>query len=311
MASKEIAEKRVGAIHICMTNMNWDHYRTFLAVMEHGSLSAAARQLGLTQPTAGRHIGQLEESLGHRLFLRGAGGLMPTEQAFALQPHARAMAHAALALERTASGMAGKVEGTVRISASEIVGIEILPPILADLQEHHPGLEIELSASDEVEDLLRREADVAVRMAEPSQDALLVRYLGEIPLGFHATKTYLDRHGRPESMEGLQTHRIVGFDRQTAFIRGMAKRFPEATDPRFSFRTDSTLAQLRAISAGCGIGICQLELARQNPELERLLPAFTLPLPTWVAMHEDLKSSPRCRAVFDALVAGLSRHMAG
>lgn len=292
-----------------MTSLNWDHYRTFLAVMEHGSLSAASRQLGLTQPTAGRHVGQLEESLGHRLFLRGAAGLMPTEQAFALMPHARAMAHAAAALERTASGMAGKVEGTVRVAASEIVGVEILPPILAELQERHPGLEIELSASDEVEDLLRREADVAVRMAEPSQDALLVRFLGDIQLGFHATKTYLDRHGRPQGMEDLRGHRTIGFDRQTAYIRAMAKRFPEVAEARFSFRTDSTLAQLRAIRAGCGIGLCQLELARQDPELERVIPAFALPLSTWIAMHEDLKTSPRCRAVFDALVIGLGRHI--
>lgn len=293
-----------------MDDHSWDHYRTFLAVMDHGSLSAAARERGLTQPTASRHIDQLEESLGHKLFLRGSNGLLPTDQARDLLPHARAMAHAAAALLRTASGAANRVEGTVRISASEMVGVEILPPILSRLQERHPDLEIELSASDDVEDLLRREADIAVRMAEPRQDALLVRRLGEIVLGFHGLKSYLDTHGRPRSLTDLQAHRIVGFDRQTAYIRSLSRSFPEAADTHFSFRTDSNIAQFRAILAGCGIGICQVGLAKRHPELERLLPDFRLPLPTCVAMHEDLKTSPRCRAVFDALVEGLSAHIA-
>lgn len=293
-----------------MDDFSWNHYRTFLAVMDHGSLSAAARELGLTQPTASRHMDQLEQSLGHKLFLRGSSGLLPTEHASDLLPHARAMAHAAAALQRTASGMANRVEGTVRISASEMVGVEILPAILSRLQERHPGLEIELSASDDVEDLLRREADIAVRMTEPKQDALLVRRLGEIMLGFHGLKSYLDVHGRPQSLADLRTHRVVGFDRQTAYIRALSRRFPEAAGTRFSFRTDSNLAQFRAILAGCGIGICQVALAKRHPELERLLPDFRLPLPAWVAMHEDLKTSPRCRAVFDALVNGLSTHIA-
>ena len=283
----------------------WDLYRTFLSVMDHGSLSAAARDLGLTQPTAGRHVAQLEAALGHALFLRAPGGLLPTEQARALLPHARTMAHAAAALQRTATGMAGKVEGTVRISASEVVGVEILPALLAALQERHPGLEIELSASDTVEDLLQREADIAVRMAEPRQEALLARFVGPILLGFHAERGYLDRHGRPKTLEELAGHRLVGFDRQTAYLRAMAGKMPEAASAHFSFRADSNLAQLAAIRAGAGIGLCQVELGRRYPELEALLPGTRLPLPTWVAMHEDLKHTPRCRIVFDALVTGL------
>ena len=288
---------------------HWDYLRTFLSVLEHGSLSAAARELGLTQPTAGRHIALLEEQLGHTLFLRHSGGLLPTEQARAIEPQARAMAFAAAALSRTASGLAGRIEGSVRVSASEMVGVEILPDLFAGLQEQHPGLEIELSASDEVEDLMKRQADIAVRMAEPRQEALLVRHVGTILLGFHATRAYLDRHGTPQGLEDLRRHRLVGFDRQTAYIRAMTERFPEAAEVRFSFRADSNLAQFAAIRAGCGIGFCQYNLARRHPDLVPILPRIQLTLPTWVVMHEDLKSSPRCRTVFDALVKGLQGHV--
>lgn len=292
-----------------MDEPGWDHYRSFLAVIDHGSLSAAARELGLTQPTIGRHIALLEEALGHPLFSRSSSGLLPTEQAEALVPHARGMAHAAAALQRTASGMAGKVEGTVRISASEIVGVEVLPFLLAPLQVLHPGLEFELSARDEVEDLLRRQADIAVRMTEPKQEALLARFIGNIALRFHAHRDYLARYGMPKHMGDLKDHKLVGFDRQRAYLRAMMKRFPEAADAHFSFRADSNLAQFAAIRAGLGIGICQVELARRHPELVPVLPGFSMPLPTWVVMHEDLKTSPRCRAVFDALCDGLKRQV--
>lgn len=284
---------------------NWDHLRTFLAVIDRGSLSAAARDLGITQPTAGRHIGDLEAATGHSLFLRTASGLFPNEQAEALVPHARAMAYSAAAFARTASGMTGQVSGTVRISASEIVGVEILPQIIATLQARHPELTVELSATDAVEDLLKRQADVAIRMTEPRQDALVVKFIGVIQLGFHATKSYLETHGVPESLDDLGRHRLVGFDRQSAYLRAMADRFPAAASARFTFRADSNLAQFAAIRAGCGIGMCQINLARRHEDLVHVLTDFRLPLPTWVAMHEDMKSTPRCRVAFDALVAGL------
>lgn len=292
-----------------MTEMPWELLRTFLAVMEHGSLSAAARELGMTQPTAGRHISLLEEAAGLPLFLRSSGGLLPTEQALALLPHARSMGFAAAAAARTISGQVGRVEGTVRISASEIVGVEILPPLLGRLQDEHPRLEIELSASDVVENLLQREADIAVRMAEPRQEALLARFVGNILLGFHASPDYIRRYGRPENLEAMSAHRLIGFDRQTAYLRTMSARLPDMQKVHFQFRADSNLAQLAAIRAAAGIGLCQLGLARRGAPLERLLPDFTVPLPTWVVMHEDLRTSTRCHTVFQSLAEGLKRYV--
>ncbi|WP_105384096.1 LysR family transcriptional regulator [Neorhizobium alkalisoli] len=302
-----------------MNDVSWDFYRTFLAVLRSGSLSAAARELGLTQPTVGRHIDALEEAVGYQLFTRSQQGLLPTEPALAMKPYAENLAVTAAAMERLASGEIGTVKGTVRISASEVIGVEVLPPILASLQDEHPGLELELSLSDSLEDLLNREADIAVRMTNPAQDALIARHIGEIPLGLYAHRRYLDRHGIPESPEQLAHHRMIGFDRRTAFvraaavrIRSMAPGFPDIDDIRWSYRADSNLAQLAAIRGGAGIGICQIGIAERNPELVRVLPeVFELPLDTWVAMHENLKSSPRWRVTFDALVKGLLEYVRG
>jgi DNA-binding transcriptional LysR family regulator len=288
-----------------MSELSWDFYRSFLTVLQQGSLSAAARELGLTQPTIGRHVDALEEAIGVELFTRSPNGLLPTDTALALKPYAETLAATTAALLRTASGQRESVAGTVRVSASEIVGVEILPRILRPLQETYPDLQIELSASDAIEDLLNREADIAVRMAEPRQDALVVRRIGDLPLGFHAHRRYIERHGLPETLADLARHRLIGFDRQTAYIRLMISRY-SMPDINFAFRSDSNLAQLSAIRAGVGIGICQTGLARENPDLIHILPeAFNIPLGTWVAMHESLKTSPRCRVTFDALVKGL------
>lgn len=290
---------------------SWDFYRTFLAVLQHGSLSAAARDLGLTQPTVGRHIDALEDAVGAELFTRSQQGLIPTDAALALRPYAETLASTTAALLRTASGSRDKVSGTVRISASEVIGAEVLPPILAGLQASYPELIVELSASDAVEDLLQREADIAVRMVKPAQEALLSRHIGVIPLGFFAHHTYIERHGKPESLEDLRRHKLIGFDRQTAYIRMMLKRYPVFDGVPFVFRSDHSIAQHNALRAGIGISFLQIPLARRERDLVRLLPEIELPLDTWVVMHENLKTSPRCRVTFDALVTGLLNYIKG
>lgn len=291
---------------------SWDHYRTFLAVLEEGSLSGAARALGLTQPTVGRHMDALEAASGAPLFLRTPRGLLPTETALQMKRHAETMAATAAALARVASAAPGEVKGTVRISASEVMGVEVLPPILAELQESHPGLSVELSLSDAVEDLLRREADVAVRMTAPRQEMLLSRHVGAIPLGFYAHGHYLARHGTPASLKDLADHQLIGFDRELAYVRALLREKPDFAALDFSFRTDSNLAQLAAIRAGLGIGMCQTGLARRDENLVGLLAgALDLSLETYVVMHEDLKTTPRCRVTFDALVKGLLAYIAG
>ena len=290
---------------------DWTLYRTFLAVVGEGSLSGAARRLGLTQPTVARHVDALEAALGAHLFLRSQRGLVPTEMALDLKPYAETLASTAAALLRTASARAGDISGSVRISASEVVGVEHLPPILARLRRRHPGLVVELVLSNAVDDLLQRDADVAVRMVEPVQETLVARRLPPIALGLYAHQGYLERCGTPTSAEDLARHDLIGFDRGTPAIRAIVGRYPALGRPAFALRTDSDLAQLAAIRAGFGIGMCHVPVARRDPDLVRVLAdAVSVDLGLWIVMHEDLKTSARCRAVFDTLADGLSMPVA-
>lgn len=290
---------------------SWDYYRTVLAVLEEGSLSAAARRLGLTQPTVGRHVEALEAALGVTLFLRSPGGLSPTPTAQALRPYGEALRAGVHALRRAVTGVEGEVAGSVRITASDVVATHVLPAILADLRARHPRLVMELAPSNRVQDLLQRDADIAVRMTEPSQGALVARRLGAVPLGLFARREYLDRCGRPQRLEDLRAHTLIGFDSETTYIRALRARGLPLHRDLFALRTDSDLAALEALRTGFGIGVCQVPLARRAPVLEAVLPgALDLALPVWLVMHEDLRSAVRCRAVFDALVAGLKCYLA-
>lgn len=286
---------------------SWDVYRSFAAVLCEGSLSGAARALGMTQPSIARHIDALEQELGGKLFVRSQRGLSPTDRAHALRPHAEALVNAARALRRTGSGEPDHVSGVVRISASQAVGVMHLPPILTDLRRAHPALTIELALSDEPDDLLQRRADIAVRMFEPAQQALVARQVGAVRTGFHAHRDYLDRRGIPGTLAELRGHDLIGFDTQTNFIRAAMRHLPGIDRSMFALRVDSDAAQFAAIRAGFGIGICQTAIARRDPALVRILPdALDLPLPLWIVMHEDLRRISRCRTVFDALAAALT-----
>ena len=294
------------------TDIGWELYRSFLGVLQEGSLSGAARALGVAQPTVGRHIAALEKALKLPLFTRSQAGLLPTEAALALRSDAEAMASTAAALQRTAASQGEGVRGTVRVTASEIIGVEVLPLILTRLRTQYPELKIELLLSNRVQDLLHREADIAVRMLRPQQELLVARRIGEVELGLHAHQSYLQQHGTPHTRADLAQHALIGFDTETPFIRSVGKSLQGVfTRDNFALRSDSDLAHWALIQAGAGIGICQVALARRRPELVRLLPEqVTLPLETWITMHENLRHSPRCRATFDALVEGLEQHVA-
>ena len=287
------------------TAVGWELYRSFLAVLIEGSLSGAARALNITQPTVGRHIAALETALSQPLFTRSPSGLLPTEAALELRPHAEAMNHAAMALERAATTPGEGIAGTVRISASEVMAVEVLPPILARLRHAHSGLKIELAATNRVQDLLQRETDIAVRMGQPGQDALIARHVGAIELGLYAHTAYLATHGTPSCLDQLTSHALIGFDTETPYLRTAREQLPAWQRKAFSLRADSDLAQLALLRAGCGIGVCQAHLARRDPALVRVLPAWSMQLQTWVSMHEDLRRSPRCQVAFKALASGL------
>lgn len=290
---------------------DWDLFRTFLAVLDEGSLSGAARALGLTQPTVGRQVEALEAQLGAALFTRSAAGLAPTETALTLRPHAEAMAAAAEALVRTASGEADAVRGAIRVTASDIMGVEVLPPILTGFHEAWPEVAIELNTSNRQEDLIRREADIAVRMTRPTQGALLARRVGAVQLRLYVHRRYLERRSAPTSFRDAGAgHASIGFDRDVQTLRAMEERQLPLTREFFSFRSDNDVAQLAALRAGFGIGAAQAPIAARDPDLVPVLQdVFRYDMEVWVAMHEDLKSSRRMRLMFDWLVEGLTRYV--
>jgi len=290
----------------------WDLYRSFLAVLRLGSLSAAGRTLGLTQPTVGRHIAMLQAGLGGRvLFTRSQTGLMPTAAAHELRPHAEDMAAAAAAFVRIASGNLEETAGVVRLAAADVVGVEILPPILSEFRYRYPNTVIELSLSNQMADLLRRDADIAVRMVRPKQKALLAKRAGKAALGFHAHRRYLERYGYPERLEDLAHHTLIGFDRTLPFADLLDAVPLPVTRELFAFRSDNDLAQLAALRSGFGIGICQTGIARRDPDLLRLLGKhFKVEMEIWVVMHNELKRISRMRLMFDHLALNLAQYAA-
>jgi len=287
----------------------WDLYRSFLAVLRLGSLSAAGRALGLTQPTIGRHIATLQACLGGRvLFTRSQTGLMATAAAHELRPHAEDMAAAAAAFVRMGSGNLEETAGIVRLAAADVIGVEVLPAILAEFRYKYPNTVIELSLSNQMADLLRRDADIAVRMVRPKQKALLAKRVGTVALGFHAHRRYLERFGYPERLEDLVHHTLIGFDR-TLPSANLLNAVPlPVSRELFAFRCDNDLAQMAALRSGFGIGICQTGIARRDPNLLPLLgKQFKADMEIWIVMHNDLKRISRMRLMFDHLALSLAQ----
>ncbi|MCB9606778.1 MAG: LysR family transcriptional regulator [Polyangiaceae bacterium] len=289
---------------------SWDLYGAFLAVMQQGSLSAAARALGVAQPTVRRQLERLEAELDVVLFTRSPNGLTPTELALSTLPYAESMASMARALVRATSAPDVEERGTVRVGASEIVGAEVLPHILTELLATHPKLQVELALSNKNEDLLRRSVDVAVRMVRPTQENLLAKRVGKVELGFFASPTYLALRGSPKQFgDLLDGQLLVGPDRDQSFIEALRQGGLDVHPRHFALRTDNQLAQLAALRVGLGIGVCQVPLARRAPVLQRVLPQISFHLEFWVVTHEDLKGSARVRAVFDQLVRRLATYL--
>ena len=290
------------------TDPDWSLIRVFLAVAEAGSLSAAAETLGLSQPTLSRQVRAAERALGGPLFRRHARGLSLTEAGAALVTDARAMKAAAARLGLSAAGRGGTLKGTVRITASGAVSFHILPPILACLRREEPEIELELHPSDTTENLLFREADIAVRMYRPQQLDIVTRQIGTLEIGLYAARSYLDRVGLPGTFEALRAHAWIGFDRSENIIQGMRDLGVEVDRSFFGLRCDDNVTYWALLRAGCGIGVAPVVAGDTAPDLVRLMPEVPIPgLPVWLAAHEALRETPRLRRVWDALAWGLGR----
>lgn len=285
---------------------SWDHIRSFNAVVQHGSLLGAARKLGLTQPTVGRHIDLLEEAMGFALFTRGREGMRLTEKGADLSASSDAMSRVATDFERVASGLEENVQGTVRISANEIFGAMLLPELLADFLAAWPDIEVEIAVSNDASNLLQRDADIAVRMFRPTQNDLIARKVRELPMGLYAHEAYFTRHGAPSDLGDLSHHTLVGLDRSPLLIDGFRAAGLEMEPSAFRFRSDSLIAGITAVRAGIGIGPMHVELADKWPNLRRVLPELPVPsLDLWLVCHKDVRHNRRVRLLMDHLAERL------
>lgn len=289
--------------------MDWGLYRTFLEIARSGSLSAAARTLGITHPTARRHLEELEQQLGGRLFTRSTRGLMLTTLSERILPEVARIEASIGAIARVASERVGSVQGTVRLSASEVMGIEVLPSMLARIRALHPGLTFELILSDSETDILRRDADLAVRMMRPRQASLVARRVGMIEVGLYARRDWLAEHGVPSSLEQLLTApNLIGQDRRRTLADAL-----EIDETRLHqslvLATDSDVAQIAAVRAGLGVGVMQVPLAGLETDLVRVLHDLDHKMEVWLVTHPDLKSSALVQNAMAALYAELKSYI--
>jgi DNA-binding transcriptional LysR family regulator len=290
-----------------MSDFDWNLLRSFVAVAETGSLSAAARKIGASQPTIGRHVSELERALGVTLFRRGLGGYQITDTGAKLMAHALTIREGVDRFSLQATGAEESLSGTIRISASDVMATLVLPAMLAQFSVQEPGIEIELVGTNMVDNLLRRDADIAIRMVTPSQEELVARKIADIPLAMCASKAYLARRGPPTDRLDLMNHLLIGQDRDDALIRGFNALGAKVDRHSFRFRSDNQVIMWQAILAGVGIGLAQLPLICREPSLQTFLPELPLPiLPMWLTMHKDVRNSPRIRRTADFLYAALS-----
>lgn len=288
-------------------SLDWTLLESLAAVSEHGSLSAAARATGKSQPTLSRHIASLEQQLGNRLFERDVNGVILTPAGAALMTHVQDMADAAARLELAVDGDAETLSGSIRITASHIVATYVLPAILTKLRTAEPNVDIELLASDKTENLLRREADIAVRMYRPTQSDVIAKKVGDLRMGMFVSKAYMARRGRIERLEECLDHDVIGYDRSNLIIDGF-KAFGFDVDRNFfAFRSDDQVVCWEMARAGFGIGFNQLQIGARDPNMVRIGSAEDVGLlEVWLTAHSELRTSPRVRRVFDFLADELA-----
>lgn len=288
-------------------DLDWTLLKPFAAVGEHGSLSAAARATGTSQPTMSRHISLLEQQVGARLFDRAVGGVALTTIGAQLMRHAQDMCDAAARLSMSIDGNTETLSGSVRLTASKIVATYVLPDILAELRKAEPHIGLEVVASDETENLLRREADIALRMYRPTQPDTIARKVGDLRMGVFASKAYIARRGMPRSLMDILDHDVIGYDRGTQIIEGFKQAGLVVDRDFFAFKSDDQVVCWQMVLAGLGIGFNQLQIGEAHPQLVRIEIAGEVGrLPIWLSAHSELKSSPRVRRVFDFLADRLA-----
>lgn len=292
-------------IRLCMdwrtVRYDWNRARAFLVTAEEGSLSAAARALGMSQPTLSRQIAALERELGVALFDRVGNRLALTQPGLGLLEHARAMGEAAVRLSLAAAGQSDDIEGSVRITASQLISAHLLPPLVARVRREHPRITLEIAASNAVRDLRRREADIAVRNVAPSDPELFARRLPDAFARPYAAPGYLESVGWQGDLQGLALAELFGFEDVQRMISFMRALGVDVTARNFPVITDDHLVQWEMARRGLGICIVMEQVGDAEPLVERLSGFPPIPVQMWLVSHRELQTSRRIRVVFDLL----------
>lgn len=289
-------------------HLDWSLLQSFARVARAGSLSAAARAHGISQPTLGRHLRALEEAVGQPLMTRSAAGQVPTPAGAAILEQVRAMEAAAARAALVAAGAGAALEGVVRITAARLVARHHLPPILARLRAEEPGIRLELAASDAPENLMFREADIALRMFRPEAGDLVARQVAALPLGLYAARSYLDRVGRPATEAEVLALDFIGYDRSELMIRTMAALGFAVGREFFPVQCEDQIVHWELVRAGCGVGAMHRAVGDADPGVERIADFVALPvLPVWLVIPEALRRVPRVVRVAEALAHGMGR----
>jgi DNA-binding transcriptional LysR family regulator len=286
---------------------DWNRARAFLVTAEEGSFSAAARALDSAQPTIGRQVAALEQELGVTLFERVGTSLELTTTGVELLEHVRAMGEAATRVSLSATGQSSSITGTVCITASEIIAAYLLPPILRQLRVDHPGIDLEVVATNEPRDLHRREADIAIRNFRVSQPDLVARKIKDSNAHLYASPAYLERLGRVSSPKDLARAELFAFDRSDVMIDGLRALGLDVSRKQFPIVTSNHLVQWELCKEGVGICIVMEEIGDAEPRVRRVLPKMApLPIPVWLVCHRELHTSRRIRLVFDRIAEELA-----
>lgn len=290
-----------------MEKVDWNQLRAFLETAETGSLSAAARKLGLTQPTLSRQVAAIEQRMGVTLFERVGKAMVLSPTGIELLEHARAMGAAAEALGLAATGRSQAIEGVVSVSATDAVAAHLLPPLVRQLREQEPGIAIEVISSNALSDLLRREADIAIRHVKPEQPDLIARWIREATAGFYVSEDWVKTHGHPRSAEEASHLPFVGSDRSGQFLGYLRQHGLPVSEANFSCYCEHSIPHLALVQQGMGIGAMMDEIALDTPGLVRVLDDVApVRFPIWLVTHRELRTSRRIRVVFEALAQGLA-----
>lgn len=290
-----------------MNNLDWNQLKAFLETAETGSLSAAARKLGLTQPTLSRQVAAIEQRMGITLFERVGKSMALTPTGLDLLAHARAMGAAADALGLAATGRSQAVGGVVSVSASDAVAAYLLPPLVRQLREQAPGIAVEVISSNAFSDLLRREADIAIRHVKPEQPELIARLIREATASFYASEDWVRAHGHPRSADEAAHLPFVGSDRSGQFLSYLRQHGLPLTEANFSCYADHSVPHWALVRQGMGIGVVGDDMVRDTPGIVRVLDDVPpVRFPIWLVTHRELRTSQRIRVVFEALAKGLA-----